>query len=133
MSWTNTTADYQNKVIESIRHMATEAYDEETGGDPALATACLAAADELGLWLNADRQNDPFALWLEKHKDELPSHAGKAVAIHLDKGVVATGDAESFWDGSFRKEALPAFQDDPKIYITVVPLKEETVQATEQQ
>jgi hypothetical protein len=134
MSWTNATFDYQNKVIEALKFLAEEAYDAESGGDPVLANAYLAAADELMLWLNVDRQNDPFALWLEKNKEELLIHAGKAVSIHIDRGVVATGTAESFWDGSFRKEVLSAFKDDPKIYITVVPLKDgEVAEATEQQ
>jgi hypothetical protein len=135
MNWTNITAEYQNKVLQELNFLAEEALNEGTGGDPILANAYLAAADELSLWINNDRQNDPFSLWLEKQKGELLPHAGKAVAVHLDKGIIETGEAESFWDGSFRKQVIAAFGDDPKIFLSVVPInpsKEEgVVQATD--
>lgn len=134
MSWTNTAAEYQNDVIASLRSLAGELYNEETGGNPLLANAYLAAIDELELWINTDRTQDPFTLWLETHKEDLQKHLGRAVAIHLDKGVVASAEVEAFWDGSLRSEVSSLFPNDPKVYITVVPLKEEEmVQATEQQ
>ena len=129
MSWSNLVLNDQRRVLEGIRQLASEETSNEV-----LATAYAEAANELELWLNMDHSDDPFTIWLEAHKEELSSYQGKAVAIHLDKGVVASADADSFWDGSFQSDTSALFKNDPSIYLTIVPLSDKTlvVEAVEQ-
>lgn len=128
MSWVTLDSSLQTKVLDRLRVFATEEKDET------LSYAFVAAANELELWIE-NSINDSFTAWLDTHHDELSKHAGKAVAVHLEKGVLATASAESFWDGTFHTDTSALFHNDPSIFITVVPSDtdiEDGVEAVEQ-
>ena len=38
---------------------------------------------------------NPYVDWMVNHPEELRAHAGKRVAIHPDKGIIASGDCLS--------------------------------------
>src|SRR5271154_7168474 len=110
MSWMTLDADLQKQVIGHLREAASKEQTE------ALANGFGWAANELELWIS--QLEDPFYEWLEAHKGELATYAGKAVAVHLDQGILATGTAEAFWNGSFRQDVSAVFDNDPSIFIT---------------
>src|ERR1700722_13452950 len=125
MSWTTMDTDLQTKVLDKMHLFASEETDE------ALSNAFVLAANELKLWINGATV-DPFTVWLTDHHSELEPYAGKAVAVHLEKGIVASAEASAFWDGSFQTETYAAHHNDSNIFITVVPEFEEVSSAEEQ-
>lgn len=122
MSWVALDTDLQTAVLTKLRLLAVAEKDDK------LSHALAEAANELELWLV--HETDPFTEWLELHENELKPYVGQTVAIHLEKGVIASSAAETFWDGTFRDSMNSLFQNDPSIFITVVPDK--SVEAVEQ-
>lgn len=119
-SWTQVDKETQQYILREMEENAIAAITEMSG-DTQLANAWCAAAKELSLWIEG-AVSDPFAAWMNEHSGELhPVYDDKVVAIHLERGVIASNELNTFWDGSFAKQIDAQFPNEPMIYITTVP------------
>jgi hypothetical protein len=99
MSWLNISSELKDKVIAVLSKLASNEENAE------MAEAYSEAAAELKLWDGKeDLFKNPFTAWADEHKEELAPYKGKAVAIHLEKGVLMSAEPEQFFNGNFEKE-----------------------------
>lgn len=116
MSWLNVSEELKDKVIAVLSKLASNEENAE------MAEAYSEAAAELKLWDGKeDLFKNPFTAWADEHKEELAPYKGKAVAIHLEKGVLMSADQESYWNGSFEQEVQKVIGGlDPSIFLMVI-------------
>jgi hypothetical protein len=63
---------------------------------------------------------DPWQAWIDAHRDEVARYHGRRIAVHPERGIVASGKTLEELSEALGRLGYPTGEDDP-IAIDVVP------------